>query len=576
MQLVGSDRHTMEADTPVFTLAGDAGAPVAPTKDLSELDLAEKRHVGMIFLDKIGEGQHALTNVETKETVRLEGDGWELVEHDGFYAAVRDRGADGAGGDDHEGPSAEVVLMDEVFQRPAFVSIEGETYVKMKGQFISLDIAKTRFKQSTFNFKDGTTKVDLLVYWFVVPRAHGMRGYWDLHKIYVEMGLDQFHGQACHWVYRSAASWKRISEQVFKVSHLVDSSMSKCGLGDAAWVNMCLPHKSCSTALLIYLASLWSTASQRRGGFKEEKHRNAAHQVLRAMGHAAGLAKEQGVVFTIEFEEHWAPRWPRPALYGVTSVELTCKDMMVDLGPLRRLASDAGGSGSLAARYLAPVKQAIVQGSLATFSSLFNHLHGAKKDKSVASSFLAQLVLQLAYKVDEGLRAVSPENGSWDMQWQPMHEGTTKYELEHLLVRYAVASRMAAEGHQHFVIATDAHDGCGLKLHNTVIGLKSNLLIVTAPQARSASTPLRSVAISMGGGMGIWQADGGGCLEFLFRGGVARFSYQVPNFQPIGAENLAPDMKPPREIAVVGARCSIGPARSNVVSRPRTSTLGRT
>ena len=120
--------QVIAGDATIFTLAGDAGAPAAAISDPSGLDLREKEHVGMIFLDKVGEGKYVLTNIETQECVPLQDGVWEFVEDDGFYAAVR--GAVGADGLDHEGPSSNIVLMDDVFTRPAFVSDLGETYVK--------------------------------------------------------------------------------------------------------------------------------------------------------------------------------------------------------------------------------------------------------------------------------------------------------------------------------------------------------------------------------------------------------------------------------------------------------------
>ena len=57
------------------------------------------------------------------------------------------------------------------------------------------------------------------------------------------------------------------------------------------------------------------------------------------------------------------------------------------------------------------------------------------------------------------------------------------YELGNLLVKYVFGCRIASEGAKQIVIATDGHDGCGLTLHNTVIGLADNRLLVAAPQA---------------------------------------------------------------------------------------------
>ena len=83
------------------------------------------------------------------------------------------------------------------------------------------------------------------------------------------------------------------------------------------------------------------------------------------------------------------------------------------------------------------------------------------------------------------LAQLSPQAKSadtWDCQYRVWGDIDAGYHLDHQLVRYTLSSRVASEDKVNFILATDAHDGCGIKVHNTVIGI-DNLVILAAPQA---------------------------------------------------------------------------------------------
>ena len=75
---------------------------------------------------------------------------------------------------------------------------------------------------------------------------------------------------------------------------------------------------------------------------------------------------------------------------------------------------------------------------------------------------------------------------SWD-------DISQQYQLDHQLVRYTLAGRVALTHgrHKHFV--KDAHSGYGLKLQNTVIAV--NNLIVLAPPQVSLSFLHRTIPV---------------------------------------------------------------------------------
>ncbi len=65
----------------------------------------------------------------------------------------------------------------------------------------------------------------------------------------------------------------------------------------------------------------------------------------------------------------------------------------------------------------------------------------------------------------------------------------------YILVRYTLCCRVASEEVSNYVAATDAHDGCGHKLHNTVIGMPGNVLALGLPQVITYIAALKGRSI---------------------------------------------------------------------------------
>jgi hypothetical protein len=113
-----------------------------------------------------------------------------------------------------------------------------------------------------------------------------------------------------------------------------------------------------------------------------------------------------------------------------------------------------------------------------------------KKDNDVAISMVSQLCVCLAkgfedavVKANNGKK--SPKElagGELDCKWTTWKDYDQGYQMEHQLLRYVLAGRETALHQRRFVLACDAHDGCGKKLFNTVIGLPCNVTIIAPPQ----------------------------------------------------------------------------------------------
>ena len=61
------------------------------------------------------------------------------------------------------------------------------------------------------------------------------------------------------------------------------------------------------------------------------------------------------------------------------------------------------------------------------------------------------------------------------------------YQQENMVFRYVNACREFSLVHNNFIISTDAHDGCGKKLQNTLVSTIGKLWL-SPPQAHIVAT----------------------------------------------------------------------------------------
>lgn len=480
--LTASSTHAEK--TPVFSLA----TGLQSDEVVTSAELWPACHDAYVFLDRSGPDSFTLTHVRTLERVQLQGLGWHIVNEQGMYAVCRGLITSDFEESDDDEPEYEFHLVETLLKRQLSVNFKGELFIKWMNQCYSLDLMRTRFRESTFAHSKGVCKLNLKVYWFVVPRSAGLKGYWDLHELYQQMGLEQYGRVAAHWVNRMAPSWTKLALAVFGACHLVGSSAAMHNTDATSWPDSCLPHRSCSTAMLILLTAVWSTASPRAGGFRGDVSKAAAHAVFEAMLVTAQQHCGSHLDLKIIIEEAWRSNWPRPSPYGPLSVTLPLKDLQIDLTKLKEQAHVDQAELIMQRYWLATVGCASGDDKMRVqVKDLLMHLHLTSRDKNVAWAFVAQICLQIAKKLEAALKdgpAAHEDDDSWNLEWRPLNESETVYQMDHQLVRYVLASRVLSERARSFVLATDGHDGCGPKLLNTVIGLPSNLCIVAVPQVR--------------------------------------------------------------------------------------------
>lgn len=254
---------------------------------------------------------------------------------------------------------------------------------------------------------------------------------------------------------------------------------------------------------------MWSTVDKRQGGLTKDAHRRGASQLASAFVELAFQRSEQMRTSTMEvfLDSSWRARWPRPAMLDIEVVSLEVQDGMVSLAPLKQVAT-AGGS-AIAIRFWQRAKGLPdVVSRPVQLGNLIGHLLVATRDKAAAVSFAAQLCIGIATRVELALlssnncheQRVGSSGAAGELlsRWTTWKDLEGGYQLDHHLVRYVLAGREASLQCSTFVVACDAHDGCGKKLFNIVIGLPNNVAIVAPPQARG----------SRGGGGGSGAAGG--------------------------------------------------------------------
>ena len=132
---------------PAFSLAVEPPSEASSSGLSPEELLQAVPHDGHVFLDQVSESEFQVTHVFTAERRKLQGTGWSLEWGvDGFCAACR-QGDDMMADDGIEG--AEVVLLEELFDRRLMRSAAGEHFIINKGGRTSLDLARTKHRMCT-------------------------------------------------------------------------------------------------------------------------------------------------------------------------------------------------------------------------------------------------------------------------------------------------------------------------------------------------------------------------------------------------------------------------------------------
>jgi hypothetical protein len=74
------------------------------------------------------------------------------------------------------------------------------------------------------------------------------------------------------------------------------------------------------------------------------------------------------------------------------------------------------------------------------------------------------------------------EDATWSSTFRGWEDVETRHALDHLLLRATLTGGVLYDKCLSWVVASDAHDGCGKKLFNSVMTNAANLAIVGCPQ----------------------------------------------------------------------------------------------
>ena len=182
--------------------------------------------------------------------------------------------------------------------------------------------------------------------------------------------------------------------------------------------------------------------------------------------------------------------FPRPVPDTMDSVLLSVESGRIDLLPLKQAADMT----LIAMWYWRLMRPGGISTSIEC-KILFSNMMATKKDLALSQSVEGQLAHFLAGRFDSlFIKSNASDDGGWHAAESPFPHLSSRYvrycdlessyQTEHMLTRYLLACREHAAGGKHYLLGTDAHDGCGRKYLNTVVTFPdTNLALVAPPQA---------------------------------------------------------------------------------------------
>jgi hypothetical protein len=295
---------------------GDIGGPGKETESIQQVDnegvLVSFR--GRLSLCNTDLEVWVLTDHLTHETVRLEGQHFELIEVDDSAAVMEI---------DDLGIEVRTTDVAELFQNLLFIARTGERFLQKEaasGKVVTVlfenKLAKRVLAFVQFTIGVGIAWVDLTASAFLVPRAGNQRLFFNLFDLYKSLGLTTFSGQASKWVFQSRKSWNSFFEDLGMTSLLVFSSHnnnSDANREARPCYERCLPTPSCSSMGLLALLLRFANFFEERGGLEGPDQRAMARMLLRKFLEKSYMSPTY-LEIPLSLENKWKCRWPAPCL----------------------------------------------------------------------------------------------------------------------------------------------------------------------------------------------------------------------------------------------------------------------
>ena len=217
------------------------------------------------------------------------------------------------------------------------------------------------------------------------------------------------------------------------------------------------------------------------GGVVSPEHRVSAQKMVEALLFIATHKVEENGFPKVEkwrllLSSEWEPTFPRPFNADMDAVELDVVHGCIDLAPLRD-ASEISGAVMRFWKKMRPGGDKVAL----DVNALAAKLLANQTDKTIADSTIGQLSCFIGARVDTLIMVANIGKG-WTHDPEPFQKwlGCSRYvkykdlaegyQMEHMMLKYMLGCREAIKHKSHIVMSSDAHDGCGRKFFNSVIG----------------------------------------------------------------------------------------------------------
>lgn len=318
------------------------------------------------------------------------------------------------------------------------------------------------------------------------PRCGGCRIVWAIYELYDIMMLTTWKGQRSKWGWNSLPGWKRcmskhFGDDCFLYSKHGNASPTKNARDNSGGGDKILPQLGASSLALCTLLSRWAHSGMEKGGFKNELHRLASADILKAIVSLAFVGGPPCVV-TVVFNDSWRCAWPRPSCtIGDDSVNLEVRDGELLLRPF---CSMVGLSHSKVAvlwhrLFFGLQRPDVGDECCRPFDTVLQQSQGCE----ALGAFTAQLVWALARQLEARILGSKVASDSCPSVLSVKSRTISIHDLdmEAKLHSYVVGCRARSAAHNTISVATDKASPRGLSLQNTTITFSDNCTIVCCP-----------------------------------------------------------------------------------------------
>lgn len=483
-ELAGQGGPPTGGMAPLGSKAAAASALEPPSKD-SRQALAVP-HQGHVSLDRVGHDQWQLSHLLTRERRLL-----PKIDSGEFHIMFDSESGMGfvyqeAGGE-VEGLQFDV---DEVFQTALFEEVTtGERWaIPRGGQPVSVDAEAAQHREATVDLSIGPTNAGLKmqVYVFKVSRAARQRVFWPFQELYKAMSLQSHKGFPSSWVSHGLSRWGNMLQMLtgtIPIVHSNHGNTSERTAGSLRWPDRCLPLTSVSTLGLLLILQRFAFASVQQGGFRCDSGRRSAAEILDSfLTHHQEFAPN--TTLKIELVANWVCRYPRPADFSASSIELRITKGVLDFGELFRRGGTLKGDPIARSWWVALKKSLRLEPDMVEVP-LRAFLEAGASVK-VLATLITQVLWHISCRLEEAFGASaqnlpSPEKKTVSFKWTSLIVLLAS-QTDAKLGDFILSTGQATAHTTEMTLSTDKANVAGLPLQNSFISTPNGIAFPCAPQ----------------------------------------------------------------------------------------------